>query len=359
MLEYTNNQKDFLIIGSGIAACTVAHILHQNHLTFKIISNPSLSNSSLIAPGMWNPVVFKRMLKSWKANELIDFLIPFYENIEKKTNSLFLSKRLLIKNFFEQQEIDLWNKKAEDNLSDFLQIPVSNSKDLNYSGSKLTQTIGVVKQAGNINTFKFINASLNYFKNNFEEQTFHHSSLKITNTNIVYKNENYKNVLFCEGHLITENPFFNFIKLKPAKGELLSIKADDLNINNTIINKDGFIFKKNDSEFIVGSTYSWDNLNENTTESAKTELITKLNQLISCNYQITEQLAGIRPSSIDRRPIIGPHPKFKNLFVFNGLGAKGVMLAPFLANNFINYYLKKENLIEDVNVNRFYKFYNV
>ena len=119
-----------------------------------------------------------------------------------------------------------------------------------------------------------------------------------------------------------------------------------------------FIFKKNNSEFIVGSTYSWDNLNEKTTETAKTELINKLSQLISCNYQITSQLAGIRPSSSDRRPIIGPHPKFKNLFIFNGLGAKGVMLAPFLANNFVNFYLKKEDLIEDVNVNRFYSTYN-
>ena len=47
MLDNTNNQKDFLIVGSGLAACTVAHILHQNNLSFKIISNPNL-NSAII-----------------------------------------------------------------------------------------------------------------------------------------------------------------------------------------------------------------------------------------------------------------------------------------------------------------------
>lgn len=358
MLDNINNQKEFLIVGSGIAACTVAHILHQNKLSFKIISNPNLSNSSLIAPGMWNPIVFKRMLKSWKANELIDFLIPFYQNIEIKTNSSFLSQRLLIKNFYEQQEIDLWNKKANENLSEFLQCPITFSKDLNLSGSKLTEKVGIVNRAGNINTLQYIKATLNYFKEYYEEQTFLHNSLNVSNNNINYNHENYKNVIFCEGYLIKENPFFNFIKLKPAKGELLNIKAENLNINNSIINKDGFIFKKNDSEFIVGSTYSWDELNENITETAKAELINKLNQLITCNYQIKSQCAGVRPSSTDRRPIIGPHPKFKNLYVFNGLGAKGVMLAPFLANNFVNFYLNKESLIEDVHVNRFYSANN-
>jgi glycine/D-amino acid oxidase-like deaminating enzyme len=86
-------------------------------------------------------------------------------------------------------------------------------------------------------------------------------------------------------------------------------------------------------------------------------LKSKLNSLINCNYNIISHLAGVRPSSIDRRPIIGAHPEYKNLFVFNGLGTKGVMLAPYFSENFVNFYLKNEPLMDDVNVKRFYSNY--
>ncbi len=83
----------------------------------------------------------------------------------------------------------------------------------------------------------------------------------------------------------------------------------------------------------------------------------KLAQLINCNYTILDQQAGVRPSSSDRRPIIGLHPEYNNLFIFNGLGTKGVMLAPYFAKKFVNFYLQKETLPPEVNVGRFYSLY--
>ena len=107
----------------------------------------------------------------------------------------------------------------------------------------------------------------------------------------------------------------------------------------------------------VGATYAWDDLSEEPTEAGASELHNKLKQLISCDYNLIKHEAGIRPSSIDRRPIIGAHPQHKNLFIFNGLGTKGVMLAPYFAKNFVNFYLEKESIHEEVNVKRFYKDY--
>ncbi len=84
------------------------------------------------------------------------------------------------------------------------------------------------------------------------------------------------------------------------------------------------------------------------------ELKEKLKKIIGCNYQLINHQAGVRPSSADRRPIIGQHPKYKNLHVFNGLGTKGVMLAPYFGKNFVNFYSNKQALHPDINVNRFY-----
>jgi len=83
----------------------------------------------------------------------------------------------------------------------------------------------------------------------------------------------------------------------------------------------------------------------------------KLNSLITCPYTVISHQAGIRPSAADRRPIIGPHPEFSHLFVFNGLGTKGVMLAPYFANNFVHFYLQNQEIVPDVHVKRFYPLY--
>src|SRR5690606_14278071 len=96
---------------------------------------------------------------------------------------------------------------------------------------------------------------------------------------------------------------------------------------------------------------------EETSQAGLNELQTKLKEMVNCNFSVLKQEAGVRPSSIDRRPIIGAHPKHKNLYVFNGLGTKGVMLAPFFASNFVHFLAQTETLRQEVNVNRFYHLY--
>ena len=83
------------------------------------------------------------------------------------------------------------------------------------------------------------------------------------------------------------------------------------------------------------------------------ELEEKLKTLINLPYTILKHEAGVRPSVIDRRPVIGCHPKFKNIFVFNGLGTKGVMLAPYFANQFVENLKNGTKLQVDVDISRF------
>ena len=42
-----------------------------------------------MAAGLWNPIVFKRITKSWKADGLIDELERFYPKIEKTLGAKF------------------------------------------------------------------------------------------------------------------------------------------------------------------------------------------------------------------------------------------------------------------------------
>src|SRR3954470_11553296 len=104
---------DFIIVGRGLAATTLAHTFYENGLTFKIIGDVNLSLSSKVAAGIWNPVVFKRLTKSWLADELVPELTDFYTYCEKELNASFITRRKIIKPFTEEQEKNLWLKKAK------------------------------------------------------------------------------------------------------------------------------------------------------------------------------------------------------------------------------------------------------
>ncbi len=348
---------NFLIVGNGLAANVLAHSFKNNNITFTLIGNSNLSNCSNAAAGIWNPIVFKRMTKSWLANELIDFLIPFYETIEKNFTQKIITHRPILKSFFEEQEKILWLKKAENELTSFLDNTIYTKVPEAFKEAKLNTEFGVVKRCGTLDVPTFILETEKLFKLNVINQTFNYFDLSIKADYISYKNINYKNIIFCEGYLLKDNPHFNWLKLNPAKGETITIKSNQLNIENAILNKNGFIFNTQPNIFKVGATYEWSDLSQTTTQIANNELQQKLTNLIDADYQIIQQQAGIRPSSIDRRPIIGTHPHYKNLHIFNGLGTKGVMLAPYFANNFVNFYQQKQTLNSEVDVKRFYHLY--
>jgi len=105
----------------------------------------------------------------------------------------------------------------------------------------------------------------------------------------------------------------------------------------------------------VGATYNWLDLTDTITEEAKNTLIEKINILIPFPYKIINQQAGVRPATIDRRPVIGMHPINKSIGMFNGFGTKSVMLAPYFAKHFCNFMFLNQELFLDVDVKRFYE----
>jgi len=161
-------------------------------------------------------------------------------------------------------------------------------------------------------------------------------------------------VIFCEGYRVLDNPFFKQLPFTHAKGEILTIYAKKLKLDK-ILSKGIFILPIGNHFFKVGSTYNWNDLDEKPTEHGKNEIVDKLEKIIGTSFEIISHRAGIRPTVIDRRPILGFHPVFANLGILNGLGTKGVSLAPFFANHFVEFLEDGKPLLPEVDINRFMK----
>ncbi len=348
---------DFLIVGRGLAAAVLAHTFFKQKISFKIIGSVHLSSSSLVAAGIFNPIVFKRLTKSWLADKTIPFLNTFYTECENRSGEKFITQRNIIKPFSEEQEKQLWLKKSKNELADFLDGNIYANPENKYKGCLLPPEFGLVKQAGNLDIRTFLKSTEKIFDADILSEEFDHSGLQIEADKVLYKGIEAKNIIFCEGHVVKNNPFFGWIPLKPVKGEVLTIRSNDLVLHNSILNKNGYLMGLGNNTYLTGATYNWEDLSETPTDNGAQELKQKLTQLITGDYKVIEHKAGVRPASLDRRPIVGSHPNYKNLFVFNGLGTKGVMLAPYFANNFVNFYSQKEVLNKEIDLKRFYHLY--
>lgn len=343
---------DFIVVGQGLAGSVLALKLIENGYTVKVIDKPELSACSKVAAGIWNPVVFKRLTKSWMIDELLPGLLPFYRQAEILFNASLVTERHIIKLFSEQQEVDLWKKKAEGELKHYIDKTIYHETIGGIKNSEFGYSM--VLKAGNLDVKLFLELTQKYLsgKQSVLEEPFDHNELKVSET-VRYKNITAKTIVFAEGHLVINNPYFNYIPFKPAKGEVLTISSKNLGIGNNIINKNAFLMHWKKEEYKLGATYDWDNLNDSPSQTAKEELEAKFKKMTQAEFQILKHEAGVRPSVMDRRPVIGAHPKYKNMYIFNGLGTKGVMLAPYFAQKLLHNIRSGEPLSGEFDVSRF------
>ena len=74
---------------------------------------------------------------------------------------------------------------------------------------------------------------------------------------ISYKGVSANHIVFCEGFGLKENPFFNYLPMREAKGELLTIYAPDLKIDY-LIKSAVFVLPIGDDLYKIGATFNWE-----------------------------------------------------------------------------------------------------
>lgn len=345
-------QKKFLIIGAGIAGISLSKHLIDAGVTVTLIDS-GVNRSSAVAAGMINPIVFRRMTKSWRVDEFLPFAEEFYINLGKACEQQFFFPITIRRMFSTEQERNFWLEKQE--LEAFKSYLTKVSKeDEQFAGAINIHGSGRIKNASYVSTVPFLEGVKKWLSERLSllQETIDYSAIDPVES--TYKGEKFDGILFCEGVEVRHNPWFGTIPINPTKGETITIKSSEIPENESL-NRKCFILPIGNSEFRVGSTYVWDTYNSNLTEEGKNEMVENLSCLTTANYSIIGQTAGIRPTTLDRRPIMGRHEVYPNLFVFNGLGAKGYLLAPLLAKEMTEYVLEGKELGKEMLYSRLKK----
>lgn len=344
-------QIDYIIVGSGLAGISFCEQLKAHNKTFVVFDNAS-QQSSTVAGGLYNPVVLKRFTPVWKCKEQLDLALPMYANLEVELGVKLDYKIPVYRKFASLEEQNDWFTASDKPiLSEYLSPKIikndNKSIDAPYG-------YGEVLETGRIDVKILIEAYKAYLLSYdlFVESVFEYDDLKIEADTIKYGDIIAKHVVFAEGFGVKRNPFFKDLPLVPAKGELLTIYAPNLKIDY-VLKAGVFLIPLGDDLYIVGATYEWKDLSSKVTDLAKEKLLTKLEKLINCEFEVVKQVAGIRPTVKDRRPLVGQHGKHKNIFVLNGLGTRGVMIGPYVAQQLYDFIEKGMPLEKEIDIVRF------
>lgn len=331
---------DFVIVGQGIAGTTLAWLLKWRGLRGLIIDREGDQSASRVAAGLMTPVTGKRLVPAWRLDECWSTAERFYRRVETETNSHFLTQpgqaRLFdspeSRNDFHERD---WSRhpaeiRQPDHLvdTDVFQAP--------FGGFELPT-------AGRLDVATYIEASRGCFA---DDQSLCRAELdpdggiEITArfVRIPELNVRTERVIFCQGAAGHLNSWFDDVEFKSARGEILTLRIEGLH-ETRIINQGVWLVPCGNGIFKAGSTYDFENLQEGTTSAGRQEILDRLGQFLKLPVEVINHESGVRPIVTERRPVIGVHREHSQLAIFNGLGSKGSLLAPWVATQLV------ENLI--------------
>lgn len=351
-----NRKVDYLIVGQGLAGTVLSHRLFSANSSFHVIDSLKQNSASRIAAGIYNPVSYRKLKMAEFASTLIPEVEDYYPKLESFLSTNFFSKESFLKILTSHEELNNWHIQSAIPQN----IPfMANEMFLETFENTINNPFGAgqVLQSGVVKTTSLIDSWREFLReqNAISENPFEYNALEILEIGFRYKKVEAENIIFCEGVGVEKNPWFNWLPIQQFKGEVLEIYAPQLQLNR-LTNRGVFVLPLGEGYFKIGATHDWQHVDEIPTEEGKQELIDKLEKIISVPYKITKHLAGLRPATRDRHPYIGEHPQHKNMYVFNGLGSKGVIMVPWLSLQFLNA-LETGEWPKEFHINRFLRFY--
>jgi glycine/D-amino acid oxidase-like deaminating enzyme len=344
---------DFLIIGQGLAGTAMGYRLRKAGQRIAIIDRPDQNQSSRVAAGLFNPVTGRKMVKSWIAELLFPEIQPFYEEMEQVTGKEFLTRKKIYRPFLSIEELNEWMGHSSDpSIGMFIERIYSESQF-----PELRDPYGgvLLKMSGWLNIREYLDGMSAYFGEKLLIRSFDESLLTRIPEGWKYEEIEARNLIFCNGLGALKSTFFSYLPFAPVKGEILEV-AQEFD-PDFIVNRGVFRVPLGDHLFRVGSTYTWHDLNQGPTDTAKNEILGKLQDLVRVPVsEVVSHRTGIRPATRDRKPFLGKHPKEDGVYIFNGFGAKGVSLIPYFSKMMIDHLLKSTTISPDVDIARYFKY---
>lgn len=344
---------DYIVVGFGIAGMAITFQLKKEGGNVLVIDGKT-AKASHVAAGMYNPVILKRFTLPWRSTELLNYANRFYSDLRSYLNIETTLDLPIYRKFHDAEEQNNWfNAIDKPSLSPYLSPEL---KSNTVQAIDAPHKYGEVLFTGRVlieEIYKSFREQL-LSVNAFVSEEVDYNTIEIDDDIVRINGYLGAKVIFCEGHSMLKNPFFNYLPLSTNRGAYLIVKSRGLKLN-VAVKSHYLLLPLGGDIYKFGATYqNHIQIKEGADPDCEKEILKQqLDQLIDCSYEVIDFVAGIRPTVKDRRPLVGEHPKYRNLIVFNGLGTRGVTQAPDASKRLLDYLEEDIPLLSDIDISRY------
>lgn len=343
------NSRKVLIVGAGLAGTLMAWELLKRKIEFEVWDNGAPS-ASKVAAGMYNPLSFKRLVEVWNATPHMNAMHHTYSELEQFLGITALHPTPIIRIFPNEQYRDLWQRRYDSSHDIAKWISPANSPSQAPTGVIAPFGFGVVNDAGWVDVALLISSMREHLE---KAGRFH------TRTWDISTPHNFDTIIDSRGVGAKEDLATKGLKLAADHGEILTLKSDNLSTNGKTLNRVKWLLPTAPNTFKLGATYEWNVPDSKPTDKGKMELLQSIAPILSKEildgFTIINHESGLRPTSHDRRPYVGPLNDHPGVFILNGLGTRGVLIGPSVTNELASHIFEGIELSTEINTRRVHK----
>ena len=340
---------DVLIVGQGLAGSLLAWELIQRNCRVLMIDS-GIENASLCAAGLINPVTGMRFVKSSQLEVLLPAAKACYQTLSEFFQQSFYVEKNMLRILGSEKELHNAQKRLQNPDYSAYLGEIFNTNQLNAPFGILGQT-----QTAYLSTQPLLSALKQFFieKNSYQQLRFDYQDIRLE-PELSWCGMAIKQIVFCEGYRLRDNPWFSHLPLQPAKGEILTLESTKP-LPDKILNYGHWLIPLGGNLYRTGATFDPIQLDTHCSATAKNQLLNSLHKILpeTTTATLVKHQANIRPCTLDKQPFLGCHPRYPQLTVFNGFGAKGSLQITYYSQHFADYLLKNTTLDADVDIRRY------
>jgi glycine/D-amino acid oxidase-like deaminating enzyme len=346
-------QFDDMIVGQGLAGTALAWSLRWRGRRVLVIDREARVTSSRIAAGLMTPITGQRLVKSWRWNAFWAAATAFYRRVEAEAGTRLFHPTRMVKLLANDREREFFDRRLASEFTGLVAQPepLVNSNWFNapWGGFEMIES-------GRLDVPAYLDVSRRRLISEGQYMAgdlLPNEDVALTSNGVELPRLGLRSdrIIFCQGIDAMSNHWFHGVRFRPAKGEILTLRIMGL-AEERIIHRGVWLMALGGDLFRAGATYGWRQLDCEPTLEGREEICARLREFLKLPFDVVGHDAAVRPILLNQYPMLGLHPDHPQLGFFNGLGSKGALQAPWLAEHFAGFLAGEHPLDRELDLQR-------
>lgn len=342
---------DTLIVGQGLAGSLLAWVLRKRGQQVMVIDDGHLSAASTVAAGLLNPITGQRMVKGAEVDECLSAARACYRELEQALSRPLLVEKPIWRLFQNEAERAAWQKRCNDPAyAAYLgeALPVMDSPHAPLGGF-------VQRQTGYLDTLALLIGLREAWQGEgrYRQCLVDDTMIQIGSDGVSCDGIEARHLILCQGWRALQTPWFDWLPLTPSRGSILTLHSEAA-LPDVIINQGRWLMPRGRGEYRLGASYDRERLDGGPDQHELAELESALGRWFDPPpaYTVQASQSGVRPNTRDKQPLLGMHPVYPRLGIFNGFGSRGSLLIPWHAERMADHLCHGQPLPAQVDIRR-------